>query len=75
MTDTLAPTPTLNLTRWTVTSGSNSQSRGAVVITAGSDHSVKHWDASGRLLGAIGTHGDAIAALAEILNRAQRECE
>src|ERR671912_454195 len=29
--------PTLHLTRWTVTSGSNVQSRGAVVIEAG-DH-------------------------------------
>ena len=35
-------TPALHLTRWTVTSGSNAQSRGAVVIEAG-DH---HWRAS-----------------------------
>ncbi len=35
-----------------------------VVITAGSDHSVKHWDATGRLLGGIGMHVDAVTALA-----------
>jgi WD40 repeat protein len=35
-----------------------------VVITAGNDHAVKHWDTNGRLLGAIGTHGEAITALA-----------
>jgi WD40 repeat protein len=35
-----------------------------VVITAGTDHAVKHWDTSGRLLGAIGMHADAISALA-----------
>lgn len=34
--------PTLRLARWTVTSGSNAQSRGAVVITAGDDR----WEAS-----------------------------
>ena len=31
-------TPALHLTRWTVTSGSNAQSRGAVVIEAGDHH-------------------------------------
>lgn len=35
-----------------------------IVITAGSDHAVKHWDANGRLLGAIGMHADAVNALA-----------
>jgi len=35
-----------------------------VVITAGNDHAVKHWDTNGRLLGAIGTHSEAITALA-----------
>ena len=35
-------TPTLHLARWTVTSGSNARSRGAVIIDAG-DH---HWRAS-----------------------------
>jgi hypothetical protein len=46
MTDTGAPTveetPTLHLARWTVTSGSNVNSRGAVVIASG-DH---QWEAS-----------------------------
>jgi len=37
-----AGTPTLHLLRWTVTSGSNVQSRGAVVISAG-DH---QWEGS-----------------------------
>jgi WD40 repeat protein len=35
-----------------------------VVITAGSDHAVKHWDATGRLLGAVGMHMDSVSALA-----------
>jgi WD40 repeat protein len=35
-----------------------------IVITAGSDHAVKHWDATGRLLGAVGMHMDAVTALA-----------
>jgi WD40 repeat protein len=35
-----------------------------VVISAGTDHSVKHWDSSGRLLGAIGMHVDAVTAIA-----------
>jgi 2-isopropylmalate synthase len=37
-----AATPTVHLSRWTVTSGSNAQSRGAVVISSG-DH---EWDAT-----------------------------
>lgn len=37
-----AGAPTLHLTRWTVTSGSNAQSRGAVVIASG-DH---QWEAT-----------------------------
>ncbi len=37
-----AKTPALHLVRWTVTSGSNAQSRGAVVISSG-DH---QWDGS-----------------------------
>ena len=43
-TDTATQTtvPTLHLVRWTVTSGSNAQSRGAVVVSAG-DH---RWKAS-----------------------------
>jgi LeuA allosteric (dimerisation) domain len=64
-TPTGTPTPTLNLTRWTVTSGSNSQSRGAVVITAG-DH---HWRASAEGNGAIDSLYRAVdKALAEILD-------
>ncbi|HLJ54903.1 MAG TPA: WD40 repeat domain-containing protein [Chthonomonadaceae bacterium] len=35
-----------------------------IVITGGSDHAVKHWDAAGRLLGGIGMHVDAVTALA-----------
>ncbi len=42
-------TPTLHLARWTVTSGSNVQSRGAVVIAAG-DH---QWEASAEGNGAV----------------------
>jgi len=40
--DTAAQAPTLHLARWTVTSGSNVNSRGAVVIASG-DH---QWEAS-----------------------------
>ena len=40
---------TLHLARWTVTSGSNARSRGAVVITAGD----KEWRASAEGNGAI----------------------
>ena len=65
MTETLTTTPTLHLTRWTVTSGSNSQSRGAVVIAAG-DH---HWRASAEGNGAIDALYRAVdKALAEILD-------
>lgn len=42
-------TPALHLARWTVTSGSNARSRGAVVIEAG-DH---HWQASAEGNGAV----------------------
>jgi hypothetical protein len=53
MTDTGAPTveetPTLHLARWTVTSGSNVNSRGAVVIASG-DH---QWEASAEGNGAV----------------------
>ena len=44
-----APEATLQLARWTVTSGSNVRSRGAVVITSG-DH---EWRASATGNGAI----------------------
>jgi hypothetical protein len=42
-------TPTLHLARWTVTSGSNVNSRGAVVIAAG-DH---QWEAPAEGNGAV----------------------
>jgi 2-isopropylmalate synthase len=54
----------LHLARWTVTSGSNSQSRGAVVIEAG-DH---HWQASASGNGAVDALFGAVdRALAEVL--------
>lgn len=46
---THAATPTLHLARWTVTSGSQVQSRGAVVIASG-DH---QWEASAEGNGAV----------------------
>ncbi len=56
--------PTLHLTRWTVTSGSNSRSRGAVVVTAG-DH---QWRASSDGNGAIDALFRAVdKALIEVL--------
>lgn len=56
--------PALHLTRWTVTSGSNVQSRGAVVIEAG-DH---HWRASAEGNGAVDALFKAVdAALADVL--------
>ena len=55
----------LHLTRWTVTSGSNAQSRGAVVIEAG-DH---HWQASSQGNGAVDALFIAVdKALAEVLD-------
>jgi len=57
-------TPALHLSRWTVTSGSNSQSRGAVVIEAG-EH---HWRASAEGNGAVDALFKAVdAALREVL--------
>ena len=54
----------LHLARWTITSGSNVQSRGAVVIEAG-DH---HWQASAQGNGAVDALFGAVdRALAEIL--------
>jgi hypothetical protein len=59
-----ATDPALRLTRWTVTSSSNAQSRGAVVIDAG-DH---HWRASAEGNGAVAALFKAVdAALAEVL--------
>jgi len=56
---------TLELTRWTVTSGSNVQSRGAVVIDAGNHH----WRASAEGNGAVDALFNAVdAALAEVLD-------
>jgi hypothetical protein len=57
--------PTLQLERWTVSSGSNVHSRGAVIIEAG-DH---HWRASADGNGAIDALYRAVdKALAEILD-------
>ena len=56
--------PALHLTRWTVTSGSNVQSRGAVVIEAGK----QHWRASAEGNGAVDALFKAVdAALADVL--------
>jgi hypothetical protein len=56
--------PALHMTRWTVTSASNAQSRGAVVIEAG-DH---HWRASAEGNGAVDALFKAVdAALADVL--------
>jgi 2-isopropylmalate synthase len=49
VTATDAATPTLHLARWTVTSGSQVQSRGAVVISSG-EH---QWEASAEGNGAV----------------------
>jgi hypothetical protein len=55
----------LHLARWTVTSGSNAQSRGAVVIEAG-DH---HWQASSQGNGAVDALFGAVdKALADVLD-------
>jgi hypothetical protein len=57
--------PTLHLTRWTVTSGSNVQSRGAVVIEAGKHH----WRATAEGNGAVDALLKAVdAALAAVLD-------
>ena len=58
------PADTLHLARWTVTSGSNVNSRGAVVIAAG-DH---QWEASAEGNGAIDALFRAVdSALREVL--------
>jgi 2-isopropylmalate synthase len=57
-------TPTLQLARWTVTSGSQVQSRGAVVITSG-EH---QWQASAEGNGAVDALFRAVdKALADVL--------
>ena len=56
--------PTLQLTRWTVTSSSNAQSRGAVVMEAGAHH----WRASAEGNGAVDALFKAVdAALVDVL--------
>ncbi|HYK96201.1 MAG TPA: alpha-isopropylmalate synthase regulatory domain-containing protein [Candidatus Dormibacteraeota bacterium] len=56
--------PTLHLARWTVTSSSNAQSRGAVVIEAGKHH----WRASAEGNGAVDALFKAVdAAIADVL--------
>lgn len=60
-----ATSPTLHLTRWTVTSSSNAQSRGAVVIEAGKHH----WRASAEGNGAVDALFKAVdAAIADVLD-------
>jgi 2-isopropylmalate synthase len=62
--DRAAEAPTLHLARWTVTSGSNVNSRGAVVIASG-DH---QWEASAEGNGAIDALFRAVdGALAGVL--------
>jgi 2-isopropylmalate synthase len=62
--ETKTESPALHLTRWTVTSGSNVQSRGAVVMEAGSHH----WRASAEGNGAVDALLKAVdAALADVL--------
>ena len=61
---TTTAAPTLHLARWTVTSGSNAQSRGAVVIASG-DH---QWEASAEGNGPIDALFRAVdRALADVL--------
>jgi LeuA allosteric (dimerisation) domain len=63
-TDRSAGAPTLHLARWTVTSGSNVNSRGAVVIASG-DH---QWEGSAEGNGAVDALFRAVdKALAEVL--------
>ena len=62
--DTAAPT-TLQLVRWTVSSGSNARSRGAVIVESG-DH---QWRASAEGNGAIDALYRAVdKAIAEVLD-------
>jgi 2-isopropylmalate synthase len=63
--ETKATAPTLHLARWTVTSGSQVQSRGAVVIASG-DH---QWEASAEGNGAVDALFGAVdRALAAVLD-------
>jgi hypothetical protein len=64
MSETKTATPTLHMTRWTVTSGSQVRSRGAVVIASG-DH---QWEASAEGNGAVDALFRAVdTALAGVL--------
>jgi 2-isopropylmalate synthase len=64
MSDAQPGSPVLRLARWTVTSSSNAQSRGAVVIDAGAHH----WRASAEGNGAVDALYKAVdAALADVL--------
>jgi hypothetical protein len=64
MPDRDQPTAPLHLARWTVSSGSNARSRGAVIIDSG-DH---HWQASGEGVGAIDALYRAVDdAISEVL--------
>jgi LeuA-like protein with dimerisation domain len=61
---TSAPDATIHLARWTVTSGSNVQSRGAVILAAGD----RQWEASAEGNGAIDALYQAVdQALAEVV--------
>jgi hypothetical protein len=65
MPDPMTATPTVRLARWTVASGSNARSRGAVILDAG-DH---HWQASADGNGAIDALYRAVdEALTEVLD-------
>jgi LeuA allosteric (dimerisation) domain len=59
-----APDATINLARWTVTTGSNTQSRGTVILAAGD----RQWDATAEGNGAIDALYRAVdQALADVL--------
>jgi hypothetical protein len=61
---TSAPDATIHLARWTVTSGSNVQSRGAVILAAGD----RKWEASAEGNGAIDALYRAVdQALSDVL--------
>jgi hypothetical protein len=62
---TSAPDATIHLARWTVTSGSNVQSRGAVILAAGD----RQWESSAEGTGAIDALYRAVdQALREVLD-------
>ena len=65
MSDHDQPADALRLARWTVSSGSNARSRGAVIIDSG-EH---HWQAAGEGNGAIDALYRAVdTAIAEVLD-------